>query len=276
MGFLLQFPSSEEEWLAIAEEFERTWQFPNCLGAVDGKHVAVVPPAGAGSHFFNYKGYHSIVLMGIANANYEFIYVDIGTNGRISDGGVLQKTTFFQRLNSKRLNLPSPRKPSGHSEELPYVFIGDEAFALRTDFMKPYPQRQSQASSSKRIYNYRVCRARRIIENVFGILAARFHIFRSPINTSVHNINKIVLACCVLHNFLRKKVRQAYSPHQHFDSENHENGTIELGLRPQNGELQSLQQTHSRNPTQNAKIIREKYETYFNTSGAVSWQQRMI
>lgn len=273
---MLQFPSSEEEWLAIAEEFERTWQFPNCLGAVDEKHVAIVPPAGAGSHFFNYKGYHSIVLMGIANANYEFIYIDIGTNGRISDGGVLQKTTFFQRLNSKRLNLPSPRKPSGHSEELPYVFIGDEAFALRTDFMKPYPQRQSQASSSKRIYNYRVCRARRIIENVFGILAARFHIFRSPINTSVHNINKIVLACGVLHNFLRKKVRQTYSPRQHFDSENHEIGTIELGLRPQNGELQSLRQTHGRNPTQNAKIIREKYETYFNTSGAVSWQQRMI
>ena len=69
-------------------------------------------------------------------------------------GGVLQKTKFFQRLNSKSLNLPSPRKPSGHSEELPYVFIGDEAFALRTDFIKLYPQRQSLTSSSKRIYNY--------------------------------------------------------------------------------------------------------------------------
>ena len=178
----MQFPSSEQEWIGIAEEFEHRWQFPNCLGAVDGKHVAIVPPAGAGSHFFKYKGYHSIVLMGIANANYEFIYVDIGTNGCISDGGVLQKTKFFQRLDSKSLNLPSPRKPNGHSEELPYVFIGDEAFALRTDYIKPYPQRL--ASSSKRIYNYRVCRTRRIIENVFGILAGRFHIFRSPINTN--------------------------------------------------------------------------------------------
>nr|CAI5853194.1 unnamed protein product [Callosobruchus analis]CAI5864209.1 unnamed protein product [Callosobruchus analis] len=111
--------------------------------------------------------------MPIANANYEFIYVDIGTNGRISDGGVLQKTKFFQRLNFKSLNLPSPRKVNDHSEELPYVFIGDEAFALRTYFIKPNPQRQSQASKIKTISNYRVCRARRIIENVFGILAGR-------------------------------------------------------------------------------------------------------
>ncbi|CAH1992807.1 unnamed protein product [Acanthoscelides obtectus] len=152
----LKFPNSKQEWIAIAEEFERRWQFPNCLGAVDGKHFAIVPPAGAGSHFFNYKGYHSIVLLAIANLNDEFIYVDIGTNGRISDGGVLRKTKFFQRFASNSVNLPSPRKPSGHLEELPYVFIGDEAFALRTDFIKPYPQRQSQARSSKIIYNYRV------------------------------------------------------------------------------------------------------------------------
>ncbi|CAH1991540.1 unnamed protein product [Acanthoscelides obtectus] len=90
----LKVPNSEQEWIAIAEEFERRWQFPNCLGAVDGKHVAIVPPAGAGSHFFNYKGYHSIVFLAIANPNYEFIYVDIGTNGRISDGGVLRKSSF--------------------------------------------------------------------------------------------------------------------------------------------------------------------------------------
>ncbi|KAI8432791.1 hypothetical protein MSG28_013744 [Choristoneura fumiferana] len=94
------FPSSEEEWLAIAEEFERTWQFPNCLGAVDGKHVAIVPPAGAGSLFFNYKGYHSIVLIGIANANYEFIYVDIGTNGRISERGVCYECTSLEKRHS--------------------------------------------------------------------------------------------------------------------------------------------------------------------------------
>lgn len=75
--------------------------------------------------------------MAIAHANYEFIYVDFGRNGGIFDGGLLQKTKFFQKFKSNSLNLLSPRKSSGHSEELPYVFIGDGAFALRTDFIKP-------------------------------------------------------------------------------------------------------------------------------------------
>jgi hypothetical protein len=56
------------------------------------KHIRIVPPPEIGSHFCNYKGFHSIVLVAIANSNYEFILFDIGTNGRISDGGVINNT----------------------------------------------------------------------------------------------------------------------------------------------------------------------------------------
>ncbi|XP_044753549.1 putative nuclease HARBI1 [Coccinella septempunctata] len=61
----MKFPSTESEWLHIAEEFEKTSNFPNLLGAVDGKHVRIIPPSGSGSYFFNYKGEHSLVLMAI-------------------------------------------------------------------------------------------------------------------------------------------------------------------------------------------------------------------
>lgn len=73
------------DWLDIAAGFENKWQFPHCLGAIDGKHVQIIPPKESGSYYFNYKKTHSIVLMAIANANREFIYCSVGTNGRVSD-----------------------------------------------------------------------------------------------------------------------------------------------------------------------------------------------
>jgi hypothetical protein len=84
----LKVPSTTDEWLEIAAKFEERWNYPNCVGAIDGKHIVMQPPANAGSFFYNYKHTHSIVLMAVAGPNYESIYADVGTNGRVADGGV--------------------------------------------------------------------------------------------------------------------------------------------------------------------------------------------
>ncbi|KAJ8720803.1 hypothetical protein PYW08_006268 [Mythimna loreyi] len=57
----LKFPSSAEEWKQIAEEFQNKWQYPNCVGAMDGKHIRITKPYSSGSLYYNYKKYFSVV-----------------------------------------------------------------------------------------------------------------------------------------------------------------------------------------------------------------------
>ena len=67
--YIFQFPSTESEWRNIGKEFENRWQFPNCVGCVDGKHIAITPPPHSGSFYYNYKGFHSMVLIGSGGAS---------------------------------------------------------------------------------------------------------------------------------------------------------------------------------------------------------------
>ncbi|CAH2004371.1 unnamed protein product [Acanthoscelides obtectus] len=72
----MKFPTTEAEWRSIARVFEAHCNIPNCIGAVDGKHVNILPPPNSGAYYYNYKGYNSLVLMAICDANCEFIMCD--------------------------------------------------------------------------------------------------------------------------------------------------------------------------------------------------------
>ena len=133
-------PGNESEWKAVANEFERKWNFHNCIGAIDGKHIVMQAPARSGSFFFDYKKSHSIVLMAVCNANYEFTLIDIGDTGRNSDGGVFGNSDMGVALESKLLHIPEPEELSNTGINFPYVLIGDEAFPLKNYLMKPYPR----------------------------------------------------------------------------------------------------------------------------------------
>lgn len=161
-----QVPATEQEWLQIAKQFERKWQFDHCLGAIDGKHIMIEKPPNSGSLYYNYKGTFSIILLGIVNANYEFICVNAGTNGSTSDGGVFKHTRFYNKIMSGELHLPPPLAFSRSDTIAPYCFVGDNAFAMSEHLLKPYPQRN--LTHDKRIFNYRLSRARQIVENGFS------------------------------------------------------------------------------------------------------------
>ena len=99
-------PTTPEESNKVARDFRNKWNYHNCGGAIDGKHVAIRRPKNAGSMFFNYKKFHSIILMAVADANYKFLYVDVGTEGSAGDGGTWNKCSLREALENKRVGFP--------------------------------------------------------------------------------------------------------------------------------------------------------------------------
>lgn len=214
--------------------------------------------------------------MAIVDANYCFHYVHIGCQGRISDGGVYKNTSFYKELQENRLKIPHPEPLPGREKLTPYVLVADDAFALTTNCMKPYAGQLSQ--SPERIFNYRLSRARRVVENAFGIMTSIFRVFGKPMQLKVENAEKITKACTYLHNYLRKSKtsRPLYTPPGSFDTEDLENGVIVNGtwrsITCNDTGLTDLQRVPRRPPI-DAKLVREEFKEYFMTpQGKVEWQ----
>lgn len=74
--------------MSVDFRFYDKWDFPNCLGCIDGKHVTVQKPDNTGSEFFNYKQRTSIVLMAVCDADYKFTIIDVGQSGSNNDAGI--------------------------------------------------------------------------------------------------------------------------------------------------------------------------------------------
>uniref|UniRef100_A0A673L854 DDE Tnp4 domain-containing protein n=1 Tax=Sinocyclocheilus rhinocerous TaxID=307959 RepID=A0A673L854_9TELE len=168
---------SSDEWKKVSEGFQTTAKFPNCLGALDGKHIRIrPPPPHCGAQFFNYKHFNSIVMMALVDSNYRFLYVDVGCNGRVSDGGVFRGSTLQESLEQRTANIPQPTPLPGTDMSMPFFVVADEAFPLKSYLMKPFARRG--LSREQRVFNYRLSRARRIVENTFSVFANRFKTWR--------------------------------------------------------------------------------------------------
>ncbi|XP_050515105.1 uncharacterized protein LOC126890290 [Diabrotica virgifera virgifera] len=239
LGDQIRMPGTAEEWKVVATQFNNLWNFPQCTGVMDGKHIMIQSPEHSGSDYFNYKSFFSIMLFIVANANYEVLYMNFGCQGRISDGGVYENTQFKRMLSECKFNLPNNEKLPGRAMAVPYVFLGDDAFPLSPNLMKPYPGTQEKGSQG-RIFNYRLSRARMVSENV------------------------------------KKKSRTTYTPPGTFDSEDKDSGNIISGAW--RNEMQNNMPFHSfdkraRKSSSAAKDVRQEFAEFFMTEqGNIPWQ----
>lgn len=265
-------PYKKEEWLDVARKFNDSWNHPNCIGALDGKHVAIEAPQHGGSMYFNYKKFHSIVLMGLCDADYNFLYIDVGKQGRMSDGGVFKRTDLAEAMKNNTIYIPNDQPLPGRTKNVPFVIVADDAFASDIHVMKPFPG--VSLSPEQRALNYRLSRARRTIENTFGVLTGRFRVLKRTIPLEPEKVEKIVLACCYLHNFLKRRHLTTYLTAGLLDQEDG-NGNIIAGSWRESPQLSGLDRSSVATQQKKLKDDKLEFAQYF-TENPLPWQHEVV
>ncbi|XP_067214458.1 uncharacterized protein [Linepithema humile] len=276
-------PPSQKEWKNIEKGFYDRWNFPNCVGALDGKHIRVQCPPNSGSAYYNYKGYYSIVLLATCDANYAFTFVDIGDYGSLSDTSILSASAFGRALERNELDLPPPKVLPNSTLLVNHYFVGDEIFPLRLNLLRPYA-RKNLLGIAQKVFNYRLSRARRVIENAFGILVTRWRVLRTTLALHPNNVEIIISAVVCLHNFIMKKEEhivgfKSYCPSGYVDYYD-ENGNVVSGLwRGENtpGSITRLNRVGSNHAATVAMKQQDTLAAYFTSDqGQIPWQWEIV
>ena len=200
--------------------------------------------------------------MAICDARYVFTHIDIGSYGSNNVSGVFKNSKMGEQFFENKVHIPEADSLEGSSisEKVPYYLVGDEAFPLQSWLLRPYPGQG--IPEEQVIFDYRLSRARRVIENAFGILSARWRIFMRPIQSSVDSTQMIVRAAVVLHNFLRQTNSAGYCPGGFIDSYD-STGKLKEG---------EWRRIVPNGPTKKAVEVREEIKTYVNSmEGSLPW-----
>ena len=156
---------------------------------------------------------------------------------------------------------------------MPFYIIGDDAFALQTYMMKPFGSRN--LTRPQRLFNYRLSRARRVVENAFGILANRFRCLLTTMPQRPETVTTIVLACCCLHNIMRLRYPALQNADLDREDQNHQ---LVPGAWRADAQLQDMPPEPRRG---NIHVVAKRQriylrEYYTSDAGAVPWQDNVI
>ncbi|XP_039296701.1 uncharacterized protein LOC111062618 isoform X2 [Nilaparvata lugens] len=245
-------------WKKIQEEFMLKWQFPFCCGALGGKHVYIKNPPPGGSENFKYEGTFSIVMLALVDANYKFIYIDVGKNGRTNDASIFESSSLDDLLSNNTLNLPDKS-----------ILVASETFPLRKEVMTPFT---GQHLTDKQVlFNHRLDRCQRTAENALGIMVSRFKVFQRPQNLALDKVDSIIRTCAVLHNWLLENSPN-YIESGLIDEEDELTGTFTAGSwrsNPNSTGVADIQYPTSNSiHTQEAANYRQKLADYFLSDDA--------
>ena len=209
--------------------------------------------------------------MALVDANHKFTCIDTGDYGSNADGSVFKICEFGKAFIHGDLDVPDPQPLPNYNDSgpVPFCFVGDVAFPLQANLMRPFPRKERSMPDDKLIFNCRLTRACRIVENAFGILAQRFRVFARGLQLIPDNVDKIVKVCCVLHNFLRG-YQDIHTLHQQLNPDNQP-------FLQDDGVILAFNRLHGYHSAHIARQIRDLYKNYFmSPDGQVPWQRGRV
>ncbi|CAA0841292.1 Unknown protein, partial [Striga hermonthica] len=169
-----------------------------CLGALDGTYIPVRVPGRLPPRYRNRKSSIFVNVLGVCTQEMNFSYVLTGWEGSAADSRILRDAVH------RRGGLPVP---SGN------YYLCDDGYTNGPGFLAPYRgvryhldefgEGNRVPTNHKELFNLRHARARNIIERAFGVLKMRWAVLRSKTYFDIRTQNKIILACCLLQNFIR-------------------------------------------------------------------------
>ncbi len=269
---VMESPTTPDDWMVIANN-SRKWQYHHCLGVMYGKHVAIRKPMNACSYYYNYKNFHSIVLMALVVGDYKFTWMEVSANDTSSDAQIFEDCGLKAAIDQRLIGFPPLDRLPDDDKDTPYFFVGDNAFPLCTYMMKPYGRLGLEVP--ERIYNYYMSRCQRVSENAFGILANRYACLLSVIKFQPKITTNIVLAAICCHNLMR--MRYPAILNATMDHEDDQNNVIPGDCHRGNTWEQEIQCIHDNRETKAGKQLREYLKHYYiSSAGAVTWQLDMI
>ncbi|GES86159.1 putative nuclease HARBI1 [Rhizophagus clarus] len=173
------------------EHGETGRKLPNVIGAMDGSHIPIHAPSKNGARYVNRKNFHSINLLGIVDHQERFTYIHVGEAGSVHDARVFHRSSLYNEVSLH----PEQWVPGGT-----YI-IADAAYPLRTYLIKAFPD-YYMLNHREKHFNKVLSSMRMVVERAFGHLKERWRILLKELYcTDIERINKIIFACCILHNF---------------------------------------------------------------------------
>ena len=112
--------------------------------------------------YYNHKGWYSMILQGVVDANHCFTDIYVGWPSSVHDARVFSHSPIYKQITEQEL-LPGNRTILMNSIEVHLYLIGDSAYPIQTWLMKPFPHNTQNLTNEKKTYNYRLSRARIVV-----------------------------------------------------------------------------------------------------------------